>query len=476
MQIKFILFFLFLWLLMPATSAFAQSRDTVFSKQGTMRVIPFDYDPRLREVVISVEINGQSFLFTVDTGSSTALTLNTWAAAALKLKPVPTGRHYLPGNLPILDVRLRTFRNPFTGREQHNVPADVCNIHQLLSQPLLAGILGAPIIASAILRFDFAAKTITVFDQYPPSPPGQEATRIPLTFDFGGRYFVPVCLVGGASTQLLLDTGSDHSRIPLSQIAGVPSLGTQNCVVEDINGTAWFLFSLLLPSLKIGGFTESNVDVTVTPPGERALLGLDLLSRFRVTLNLSRCEMLLERASDYNERIRILGELPLTLTYKESGWFVQNVEEHSEAEHAGLHKGDRLLAIDGHLINTYSLQEIRRWLRGFAEEEVDLTVEHAGGQQAHVRCKRESNYEPLHRLFEGLIMKKPQGQCLTIVAIVKGTPAERSKCRIGDKITTINGQSTDRMTAAQVFHELQKEEVNIQIERVGWQNGKGSKK
>ena len=56
----------------------------------------------------------------------------------------------------------------------------------------------------------------------------------------------------------------------------------------------------LMPTLQVGDFIEKNVLTTQGQAGDSfCLLGVDYLSRFRVTLDYDHSELTLERAADY---------------------------------------------------------------------------------------------------------------------------------------------------------------------------------
>ena len=63
---------------------------------------------------------------------------------------------------------------------------------------------------------------------------------------------------------------------------------------------------LLLPSIKIGPRSEPNV---VVDSSDEAILGIDILSRFKITLDLRDKRMYLESGDNYSAGARLVGSI-----------------------------------------------------------------------------------------------------------------------------------------------------------------------
>ena len=150
------------------------------------RVIPFLYDPIDDPFpVIQVSVNGKPPLpFVVDTGTAAGLLLDPWAAEALGLKTSPLtqkGDGYLYRTAPVegLVFQGRDRKNDvsfkFNPDSTQSAVVDLSFFTGLFPEPRIAGIVGRAALESVTTRFDFAAKTLTVFAYL--APPAASAGR-----------------------------------------------------------------------------------------------------------------------------------------------------------------------------------------------------------------------------------------------------------------------------------------------------------
>ncbi|WP_018132123.1 S41 family peptidase [Effusibacillus pohliae] len=99
-------------------------------------------------------------------------------------------------------------------------------------------------------------------------------------------------------------------------------------------------------------------------------------------------------AEEYQEFVNAINQsyagIGIRLGQDESGYLVDEVFPSSPAVSAGLKKGDRILAIDGHDTKGKPIQEVSGWIRGQAGSAVTLTIERAGQNPFSVTVTRRA--------------------------------------------------------------------------------------
>ena len=123
--------------------------------------------------------------------------------------------------------------------------------------------------------------------------PAVETTKVTLDYNTGAVH-VPVRINGKHSIPLLLDTGASYCQITKDD-ARTLRLNLKNNRYTKVllaDGREQYYRRVTVESLLIGSFEVNDVDFLV---GDVRLLGLNVLKKFRVTLDMSRGEFVLER-------------------------------------------------------------------------------------------------------------------------------------------------------------------------------------
>jgi len=369
-------------------------------------VHPLVFDPpRVPLPVIRVRINdSEPLLFVVDTAWGMAFTLNNWVGERLKL-PTTEDAAALNNSVPLRGVRVDTIELAATQAGKNvrfqiggggAVPiGDLDFIREGIGTgERVAGVIGAPLLAQTTVRFDFAAKTMTLFWQpHAPvnspggaltlAPPG--ATTLPMR---AGRAeepdfrYVTLIPVPGQSARLLIDTGSTRTSLPASVTARLKPRAAYPTISMTV-ASLYLEERLLLEQFRLGERVERLVTVQSDSAGDHGgpdtgLLGMDLLSRFRVTLDFRNNRLTLERPADYQRRVRVPGDAGIGLRRIENGYFVESVEKDSAAARAGVRAGDRVLRVDGVDIAPFSQNVADHVLNGFAGAPATLLLERPG--------------------------------------------------------------------------------------------------
>ncbi len=434
-------------LLLLSRSAFAAATvDRLDEKQG--KVVPFLYDPICYTIpVVQVSINGRPPLpFCVDTGATSALTIDPWAVAKLGLgTPGAKGDGYTYATIPVQSIVLQG-----KGRQDdaafspvQAAVLDLSFLNQGLTGPRVAGLLGRELLGSVTTRFDFAAKTLTVF-AYPHLPlrvPG--ATSIPLGLTAGGyQYTVPVTLAPGRSAEVYLDTGCFCTELPFSATQGLPTTATAYSFTQEIDG--WYAFpELRLPALTLGTLRVQDVVVrTISPPGA-PVLGLDILAGYRVTLDGPNRELTLE-PSARNGRY-VPGWSGIGLVQDGDGWDIGTLQAGSPARRAGVRVGDRIRTVGGRGVHGLLYQQVHTLLDGHPGRAVRVSLRR-GRRTLTISWNPLDDFSAPRSALYGLTMRLPSGFYVDatkpteganfwdVLDVLKGSPADLAGVQAGDRI------------------------------------------
>lgn len=354
-------------------------------------VLPMVFDALINpNPVLLVSINGSRALpFLVDTGSPYPLAFSKWAADLMKLPPNGHYLHYSDGTIVAQGVTVRSAR-VYEADKHHFVEIDtkVCVIKDfgfpddLLSAGKIAGVLGMPLLRNTSLRFDFAAKTLTVFPYTHAPVNAKGAIVLPLVFgpSVNSLPQVKLPLPNGQTPDFIIDTGCDGISLPKSVIDVLASSAVASSSITGVRSSESGVrltdsIMLLLPSLPMGDAVEPDVLVRQNRGPEHALLGTGFLSRFRVTLDFRNKRMILERARDYKDRLRLPGNQEIGIKRDKSGIVIDSIRPDSPAEAVGLLSGDRLLSSDGKRVGGLPARLAQRVTDGYAGTTAELVIE-----------------------------------------------------------------------------------------------------
>ncbi len=459
----------------PVVEREAATLDKLDETQG--KIIPFLYDPVTTPYpVVQVSVNGKPPLpFMVDTGATAALLLDPWAAARLGLRKQDlTGKAngYNYATAPIQGVVLQGMSQA-NNAEFDPKQAQVVDL-SILSDPFMdrrvAGIVGLGMLSQSTTRFDFAAKTLTLFS-YPHPPlrlPG--ATVLPLRSTPDRLFTVHVTLAPGTAADLTLDTGSNATTIPLAVMGTLhPTATTYGSFTEQIDG----LYSspdLRLPGLTLGTLQVPDAVVGTIPPGGRMPLGLNILAGYRMTLDGPNGQLSLEPSAAGGRYVR--GWSGLDLTRTGTGWTVKELEGISPARQAGMRVGDEVLAVNGREIQGLTLRQADMLIAGLSGRPLRVTLRRG---KAMGRKPLDVSWTPLDKFSAprdavyGLTMRKPSLGPWVIVSVLPGCPGDRAGLQAGDEITRMDGAPVADMPLDQLIKIMGQasESITLAVTRAG---------
>lgn len=434
-------------LTLPFTERRIDSVAALDESQGY--VIPFLYDPITCLLpVIQVSIDGKPPLsFIVDTGTNSTVILAPWAVKALGL----TAAERTQQQNGFTDTPIAIQSAVFQGKSAAD--AVTFNITQARVVDLdffaarfqnlhIAGIIGRAVLEPVTTRFDFAAKTLTVFT-YPHPPlrrPG--ATVVPLGLTSDRLYTVPVTLAPGITDTLILDTGAYSTDIHRSHVKSVHPMAISYTSGRRIEGL-YVSPELRLPGLSLGTLTVLDVVVGTMEDSTQASLGLDILTGYRLTLDGPNRELTLEPSAQsgryFAGRSGLSGWSGLTLASDGGGLSVKALSAWSPALRAGVQVGDTLLTINGQSVQGASLERFTQLIsetRGLGSRPVQATLRR-GTKTLTASWVPLNDFTAPQTVLYGLTLRRLNEQPWEVLDVLKGSPADRAGLQSGNRITDL---------------------------------------
>ncbi|HYG34127.1 MAG TPA: aspartyl protease family protein, partial [Clostridia bacterium] len=357
---------------------------TTVASNGTFRgiSIPFDFDPLLQpKIAIATRVNGSRPLpCFFDTGLNLPLLLSAPTAEELGLATGTDTVLIEPGSLTCRKVSVQNLLLG-QGVEIQLKTGFVAppGAEGKVWDSQFAGVLGVPLFAEkCCVQLDFNSRQMRVFSSTNKAPSIEGSSEVPLRHAGKLRYVVPVSFGNAGPVELLLDTGAADTRLPASLKPALEGLPKSQRFGHSRDGTPEVVETFLLPELKIGALTVSSVAVEIASSNTTPVLGLELLSRFRVTLNFPNERMLLEATSGMEQNAQIKGESGVRILQAGSSFRVLEVLPDSAALEAGLLAGDEILSVGGRSLGGLNLWQAHRLVNGFEARTVEVAVTRLG--------------------------------------------------------------------------------------------------
>ena len=418
------------------------------------KIFPFLYDPvTVPFPVIQVSVNGQPPLpFVVDTGTTTALSLDFWAATRLGLKTPSLTEKGDGFNFVTVPIRGTVLQGADRASDavfdtsQAQI-LDLSFLSQAIVGKRVAGIIGLGMFLPVTTRFDFAAKALTVFAYpHPPLRPAGATVR-PLRLNSERMYTVHVTLTPGQEADLILDTGSVGTQIPLADVGVLHPTATAYGM-----GLAQIDSLYLCPDLRLSALTFGTLqvpDVVVgTLPSRKLSLGMNILAGYRLTLDGPNSQLALEPSARGGRYVR--GWSGLDLKRAGAEWSVRAISGVSPALKAGVRVGDELLTVNGQRIGGLSRLQVKTLTSGLSERPLRISLRRGQGKTTRGKDV-DVSWTPLDEFsaprdaLDGLSLKKPNGSPWIILSILPGCPGDRAGLQVGDEITRMNGAPVAKM-------------------------------
>jgi hypothetical protein len=260
------------------------------------------------------------------------------------------------------------------------------------------GILGHDFFERFVVRIDYSAHTVTLFD--PATFTDSAGTSVPLWLEAQEPFFVGTLFLGGRAhtAKLKVDTGSlDFIGLNGSFVAQTRLVPTGHPTLPAIGAAVGGNpdgFYTALDSFALGGWVVRRpmigYSASVERIGDAGTIGARFLSRFAITFDYRRHRLLLR--SEVEPATPPSADASGTLLVTTDSLFrtigVQNVMPNTPASSAGLRPGDRLDAIGGDSTVVHDLWAVRR-LFDIPDTTYSLTIGRgAKREQLTIRTKR----------------------------------------------------------------------------------------
>jgi predicted aspartyl protease len=348
-------------------------------------------------IYLPCRVNGGSGLdFVLDTGASDISTLDERIAGDLGLTLVP--------GTTIAGAGPERVRMHELGQIRLSLPGMELTGFRVITIPLKRmepywgrkkdGLIGGNVLGRLVTQIDYDNHRITFHD------PGSFAASgtgrvIPLTVEANTLFVNAKVVLEGAEGAIeglfLLDTGVRMTffNTPFTTKHGLIRSArrtVENIAGFGIGGASWGVMGRVA-SIRIGDMTVERPTVQFSTEtkgvaasgGFDGVIGADILSRFHVTLDYQRREMILQQGESFSQPF----EYDMSGLYLISGgeandaFTVENVIKDSPAARAGAAKGDLLVSVDDRPASSFTLETLKRFLRQEGRS-VTLRVNRAG--------------------------------------------------------------------------------------------------
>jgi len=434
-------------------------------------VIPLQYDPiTCPYPVIQVSIDGKPPLpFVVDTGTTIPIILAPWAIKALGLTSAErTHQQHGFKDAPVA-IQSATFQgksaaDTITFNIDEARAVDLSFIPDAFRGVRLAGVVGLGMLAPMTTRFDFAAKTLTVYPySHPPlRVPGAET--LPLTATSSGLSTIRIALAPSITDTLVLDTGSNLTQIHGAAARKLHPSAVNYTFSYQIEG--WYENpALRLPEMRLGALRVPNVLLGTTEDNTSASLGLDILAGYRLTLDGPHRELTLEPSAAGGRYTQGRSGVELRQNAQKK-WSVKSLRAGSPALKAGLRVGDGIETISGLAADGLPDAQVHALIGGLTGRPVSVTRRRNGQVRTVSWVPLDGVTAPPSALY-GLTMRRPNGGSWEVLNVLPGSPAAKAGLRAGDKITSLGGQSVAATSLDQETHLIYQSPLPLVITRVG---------
>jgi hypothetical protein len=239
------------------------------------------------------------------------------------------------------------------------------------------GFLGLPAMEGLVIRIDFDARRIDILAGTPPPGP-ERGDAISFVRDGGGYLRIMGTVGADVKRAFVIDTGlSSAGGLDRSLVAeltrSVQFRETSTGMVTTI-GYEERRSSGRLARLAVGSFEHHDL---VFSCGNKNLLGLEYLRRYRVTIDFPGETIYLRKGNQFS-RPDSEDMSGLHVLRKEGRFVVYAVDKESPADLAGIGANDVLAAIQGKPASAYRLSQIRRLLMSGDGEAIRVTVKRGG--------------------------------------------------------------------------------------------------
>jgi hypothetical protein len=352
--------------------------------------VPFELVDNRIFVAVTLEGKGP-FKFILDTGGYGGISVETAKRIGAKLGNEVEGRGAGETIVKAWETSVAETRiGGLVLKDQDFRVFDFSDARHVFGSQTFDGIIGLPVFSQAIVRVDYARRTLTFAE---PSKFARARRGVAVAFEL--ERFLPIIRgeVDGMPVRLGLDTG-DRSAFTLKS-PFVEQYRLRESYAPKVEAVTGFGIGgpiraqvVRLRSLKFGPFEIGGAVTRFSLQKAGAFAASDtagnvggaILKQFTVTFDYTRRRLYFEKNRDFGRRD----------TYDRAGlWMsgaadgrsfeVFDVVASGPAAEAGLKVGDRVVRIDGRSVETLRLIAARNELKDARRKSVRLTVQDSSG-------------------------------------------------------------------------------------------------
>lgn len=329
-------------------------------------------------VIMPIMLNGQRLTAMVDTGAPTTTVDADWATRhGLRLQPYQKIRA-MGGNAvqayiaPIDRLQIAGFQQA-GGAVQ---VADLSSLSSTAGTPIDA-VIGVDFLSAYAVTLDLDKHRIRFQPSGSPHPSGdvvpvelRDHGRGLSTKLFIGKHLLsPVMIDTGDNASMAITKSAWHSPDAPLRLTDIASTGLSGGVILSELGR--------VDGVRFGSKVFDKVPMMFEPaplvPGDEARIGMKLLDRFNIFLDIGQRVMILSPRSvaPTSDPITMSG---IQGMWSDAGLQIVHVMKGSPAEALRLRAGDRICAIDGTRITADDRSPLRPWSLGPAGKVIPLTM------------------------------------------------------------------------------------------------------
>jgi predicted aspartyl protease len=340
------------------------------------RTVAFEF-PQDKQILFPITINGRPAEAWLDSGSSASVVDAAFAqelGLSLEGGIRARGVSGAVGGVRLAAATLEIGGQPVPARRV--AVMDLSPVTRVVPRPVQV-LLGREVFETAIVQIDFANRVLSVTPRDQFKPPA--APPIPLRASGGLRSF-PI-RIGDTETEAILDLGNSGALLLDRSFAEAHGLldgrrtSTQMSVGAD--GPRESVIASL-DGVQVGGVDFRAVGAVATAglaSHAPANVGLEILSRFKVTVDFAGDRLWLEPIPGATGQPFRKNRAGLALIPDARGVRVSHVAAGSPAAAAGWRVGEEIAAIDGRSVGAdYAASETARWIFGPPGRVVALTM------------------------------------------------------------------------------------------------------
>jgi hypothetical protein len=346
----------------------------------------FTFDPDWGTVTVPVELNGKTYRFIVDTGCTVTIldaslqpeTKKVVGKARVNSGLLPTQEHDL---FSAPDARIGSLTLP---SDYPVVYIDFTRLREV-SGVNFYGILGLTFLHAFVVQIDCDEGRVDLLQHLQPDN-GVRGEGLPFV-PHDGEMWVMATVGDDQRVPFVIDTGCVATGI-LAQSA-LESLADKDQVrwlrtatVATLDGTDVTSAQVRLATFALGSFRHHGL---LFLTGKKNVLGLDVLRRFRITIDGPGEMLYLAKGKHFEDPDRD-NNWGFKVIFRAGKTLIEVVEKESVAAQIGLHPGDVVLEIGGKTATGLTQYQVARLLTADPSSGIDMVVDRDGRRMNFTLC------------------------------------------------------------------------------------------